>query len=80
MIQQILYLSEALVVKRRRLSYTQKELARFLGISQSYVHQLENGKKVPSLSLLLKISDFLQIDAGELIKPYCASNLKSSLH
>ena len=43
-------------IKRTRGKDTQKEFAKTLGFSSSYISEVESGKTKPSLELLLKIS------------------------
>jgi phage repressor protein C with HTH and peptisase S24 domain len=43
-------------IKRTRDKDTQKEFAKTLGFSSSYISEVESGKTKPSLALLLKIS------------------------
>lgn len=47
-------------------SLTQTELGQLLGIDQSYVSQIERGKPVRNVDLLLQISDFLKIPPSQL--------------
>jgi transcriptional regulator with XRE-family HTH domain len=56
------------VLKQRRGSYayTQRELARKLGVKASHVAYLENGRRLPSLSLLSRIADTLELDKRRL--------------
>jgi transcriptional regulator with XRE-family HTH domain len=56
------------VLKQRRgaYAYTQRELARKLGIKASHVAYLENGRRRPSLSLLSRIADTLELDKRRL--------------
>lgn len=39
----------------------QKELAKTLGITQNYLSMIENGSKKPSLTLLEKLADILNV-------------------
>ncbi len=39
--------------KRKKLNLTQYKFAELLGVSQRYLSDVENGKKVPSVTLLL---------------------------
>ena len=56
------------VLKQRRgaYAYTQRELARKLGVKASHVAYLENGRRRPSLSLLSRIADTLELDKRRL--------------
>jgi transcriptional regulator with XRE-family HTH domain len=56
------------VLKQRRgaYNYTQRELARKLGVKASHVAYLENGRRRPSLSLLSRIADTLELDKRRL--------------
>jgi transcriptional regulator with XRE-family HTH domain len=47
---------------RRAKGFTQERLAEMIDVHGSYVGYLERGKKSPSLNLLGKISEVLQID------------------
>ena len=56
------------VLKQRRdaYAYTQRELARKLGVKASHIAYLENGRRRPSLSLLSRIADTLELDKRRL--------------
>lgn len=56
------------VLKQRRAAYalTQRELARKLGVKASHVAYLENGRRRPSLSLLSRLADTLELDKQRL--------------
>ncbi|MGD1028639.1 helix-turn-helix domain-containing protein [Candidatus Binatus soli] len=56
------------VLKQRRgaYAYTQRELARKLGVKASHVAYLENGRRRPSLSLLSRLADTLALDKQRL--------------
>jgi transcriptional regulator with XRE-family HTH domain len=56
------------VLKQRRdaYDYTQRELARKLGVKASHIAYLENGRRRPSLSLLSRIADTLELDKKRL--------------
>lgn len=56
------------VLKQRRgaYAYTQRELARKLGVKASHVAYLENGRRRPSLSLLSRIAETLELDKQRL--------------
>ena len=48
-------------VLRRERGLTQKELGRKSGLSRSFLSQVENGSRVPSLSSLTRISAALGV-------------------
>jgi transcriptional regulator with XRE-family HTH domain len=56
------------VLKQRREAYalTQRELARRLGVKASHVAYLENGRRRPSLSLLSRLAETLDLDKQRL--------------
>ncbi|HYL58488.1 MAG TPA: helix-turn-helix transcriptional regulator [Candidatus Acidoferrales bacterium] len=56
------------VLRQRREAYalTQRELARKLGVKASHVAYLENGRRRPSLSLLARLADTLELDKQRL--------------
>jgi len=56
------------VLKQRRgaYAYTQRELAKKLGVKASHVAYLENGRRRPSLSLLSRIAETLELDKKRL--------------
>jgi transcriptional regulator with XRE-family HTH domain len=60
-------LSEALRLIRVFHDLTQKELAEKLGISKSYLSEIESGKKTPTLELLNRYSDFFDIPASSIM-------------
>ncbi|CCE05809.1 hypothetical protein BRAS3843_1480040 [Bradyrhizobium sp. STM 3843] len=52
-----------------RLNVKQADLARDVGVTESYISNLISGKKVnPSISLLLEISDRLKLSVNDLYK------------
>jgi transcriptional regulator with XRE-family HTH domain len=54
---------ELLKRKRRELSLTQRDLAKKLGTTASHINFLEAGRRRPSLSLIRRLSDILELDA-----------------
>ncbi|WP_226038336.1 helix-turn-helix domain-containing protein [Aquibacillus saliphilus] len=51
---------------RKLKGYTQVQFARKLGISVSVIGEVERGNRIPSSSLLLQITDLLNISLEEL--------------
>lgn len=47
--------------KRKKKGLSQDEMAKLLGISQSFVSGIENGEKNPSLEIFFLICDVLEI-------------------
>lgn len=60
-------LGEKLRQYRHERNLTQPELAEAMGIEQSYLSKLENGKSLPSNDVLNRILDVFAIDLGELL-------------
>ncbi|WMM11536.1 helix-turn-helix transcriptional regulator [Staphylococcus simulans] len=60
MIKEIHY-SNLVKKKRKELKMTQEEVARKVGISRSYLSDIENGKAFPSGRVLLKINNVIPI-------------------
>ncbi len=52
---------------RRAKSWTQEDLAHHAGLDFSYLNQLENGKRNPSLSTLHKIAAALGVPLKDLL-------------
>lgn len=51
---------------REKSGLTAEKLAYEFGISKSYISEIENEKKLPTLKMLLKISKALNIDINQL--------------
>jgi transcriptional regulator with XRE-family HTH domain len=52
---------------RKDKDLTQPELAEAMGIEQSYLSKLENGKSLPSNDVLNRILDVFSIEVGDLV-------------
>lgn len=60
---------EKIKALRTRRGITLKELAGALGLSaHGYLSELESNKKVPTVELVIKISDFFNVSTDELLK------------
>lgn len=53
---------------RKKAGKTQKQIAEFLGISDSAVNQWENGKTFPKTEHLPKLAGFLSCTVDDLLK------------
>ena len=51
---------------RKRMNMTQEELATKMEISQSYLSDIENGRKNPSIKTVKKLADGLGVSVNEL--------------
>lgn len=60
-------LSEALRLVRSYHDMTQTELASVLGVSNSYLSEIESGKKQPSLDLLEKYGRYFDVPVSSLL-------------
>ncbi|MGE4547122.1 MAG: helix-turn-helix domain-containing protein [Desulfurella sp.] len=61
--------AEKIKTQRKKKGMTIKELARKIGYTDAYVSQIETGKVVPSLKVLKKIVDALDLSFREIIPP-----------
>lgn len=52
---------------RRKRNLSQGDLAKKIGISQTYLSQVEGDKKTPSMDLLKQVSDILEIPVYYLL-------------
>lgn len=55
--------------ERRKKNLTTEKLAYENGISKGYLSDIENGKKLPSIKMLERIADALEVDISVLFKP-----------
>ena len=47
--------------KREKVGWSQYKLAKVVGITQSFVNEIESGKKSPSIEVFFRICEALQI-------------------
>lgn len=55
---------------RQDAGWTQEQLAEAAGITTTYTSDLERGTKVPSLTIVLRISRALRIPVAELLRDF----------
>lgn len=55
--------------ERRKKNLTTEKLAYENGISKGYLSDIENGKKLPSIKMLERIADALEVDISILFRP-----------
>ncbi len=57
---------QVILERRRQLDLTQEEVAQRIKTTGPYITHLETGKRHPSREVVVKISDALGLDSGEL--------------
>ena len=53
---------------RQRRAWTQVEMAEMLGVDRSYLSEIENGKKDPSLRVLKTLADGFKMQLSQLVR------------
>jgi transcriptional regulator with XRE-family HTH domain len=61
---------------REKRGLTQEQLAHDAGITTSYANQVENGKKAPTLTVILKLARALDTTPAELLADFTISAMK----
>jgi transcriptional regulator with XRE-family HTH domain len=61
---------------RDKRGMTQEQLAHDAGITTSYANQVENGRKVPSLTVVLRLSLALNILPADLLADFTMPAMK----
>lgn len=56
---------------RIKKGLTQLQLATLIDTSPGYIHEIERGKKVPSLEMLYRLGESLNVCPKELLKCNC---------
>ena len=56
---------------REQLKWSQNQLAKESGVSQSFISAIEKGEKIPTIIILSKICDALQITLSEFFSDAC---------
>ncbi len=67
---------ESLKRWREKRSLTQEALAHIAGITTAYAGMVERGRKVPSLTVVLKLCRALECTPGELLAEFTPTVLK----
>ncbi len=60
-------LPQRLLAMRKKLTYSQREVAARLGVSSSLICGYENGERTPSLEMLLRLSSIYQCSTDFLL-------------
>ncbi len=53
---------EVIIKKRTKLGYSQNKLAQLVGISQPFMNEIEKGRKKPSLDILQRLCEVLNLE------------------
>jgi len=64
---------------KKRKGYTTNKLAKIAGVSQSHLREIERGKKQPTVELLYRICNALDVNLSEFFaenEPELSSNLR----
>ena len=61
------YIGKNIKTLREQKRVKQKQLAKDLDVSAAYLNAVENGKKKPSLNLILSIAEEFKIDPAEIV-------------
>lgn len=56
-----LNLRESIKLNRKSMNLSQVELAKYVGLSQATIAQIESGRKIPSLQTLFKLSNAFKV-------------------
>jgi transcriptional regulator with XRE-family HTH domain len=69
--------------RRQALHLTQSQLAKRLGVKGSHIAYIENGRRRPSLALIERLADVLELDGAQLFllaHPEAKSLLRGTGH
>ena len=56
-----------IAVKRRQLRMTQSEVEEKAGLGRKYLSNIEHGRSIPSIDVLMQIADVLHMTPNELL-------------
>lgn len=55
---------------RKNIGFTQQKLADEVGVSRIYIQALESNRRMPSMKLLHRLSDTLQVSITDIVDEY----------
>lgn len=67
-------LGKSIKKEREFRKFTQEQLSELLDVSTHYIYELERGTRIPSLPLLIKISEVLHVSADRLLSDTTAES------
>lgn len=59
---------EKLRFLRQQRGLYQREVAEAVGVSETYIGLMENGKKIPNIPMLLRIARLFEVTTDQLIR------------
>ena len=59
---------EKLQTLRKRRGLTLRQLGEMLEVHNTYISQIENGRKTPNAAMILKIAQFFEVTADQLMR------------
>ena len=71
-------LSENIKTLRKKLGWSQEQLAEKTGVSAPYITQIEIGKRTPSLDIVEKLASALGVEYKILFEPKSIDNITKS--
>jgi len=63
----IVKISENVKTLRKKSGFSQQELAKRIGVSQQMIFAIEKGYKVPSIAVLITMSDILHTTPNDIL-------------
>jgi transcriptional regulator with XRE-family HTH domain len=66
--QKIEKVSKVLRHLRNSRKVSQQDISLTTGIDRAFISEIENGKKIPSLETLIKITDYFKISLSDFFK------------
>ena len=63
------FLAEQIIARRRERSWTQQQLAAASGVPRTYIADLEDARRNPSIATLLRIANGLRVLLADLLRP-----------
>lgn len=74
-----MYLKENIKLLRKRRKRSQEEVSKSIGITRSAYNSYENGVAEPGIHVLLKLTDFYQVNLDKLVKVDLSTLMESQL-
>ena len=73
---EVIFVSLGSAIKnyRKLNNYTQLQVANKLGVSRIYVQAIESGRREPSMKLLLRIAEVLNVELNDLVAKQSPDN------